>query len=61
MMIVKDYNELDGLDQFEGRKALVLYSRLIHKVVNCRWEAVGKLDKDGRIIYGEVSDENAKG
>ena len=60
MKIVKDYNEMDELEKFEGRKVLVLYSNLIHQVVNGQWSAVGKLDKDGRIIYGGLSDENAK-
>lgn len=60
MKIVKDYNEMDSLEKIEGRKVIVLYSNLIHQVVNGQWSAVGKLDKDGRIIYGGLSDENAK-
>ena len=51
MKIVKDYNEMDALEKLEGRKVLVLYSNLIHQVVNGQWSAVGKVDKDGNIIY----------
>jgi len=60
MKIVKDYNEMDSLEKIEGRKVTVLYSNLIHQVVNGQWSAVSKLDKEGRIIYGGLSDENAK-
>jgi len=51
MKIVKDYNEMDALEKFEGRKVIVLYSNLIHQVVNGQWSAVGKVDKDGNITY----------
>jgi hypothetical protein len=60
MRIVKDYNDLDKLELIEGRKVIVLYSRLIHQVINGQWSVVGRLDKDGRIIYGGLSDENPK-
>jgi len=42
---VKDYNDFEALEKIEGREVLVLYSRLIHRVIQGKWEAVGKVDK----------------
>lgn len=60
MRIVKDYNELDKLEPVKDGKVLVMYSNLIHQFIGGRWAAVGKLDKNEKIIYGRQLDEDAK-
>ena len=42
---VKDYNDLEALEKTEGREVLVLYSGLVHRMIQGKWEAVGKVDK----------------
>mgnify|MGYP001614510577 FL=1 len=48
---VKDYNELDRLEKIEGREVLVLFSNLIHRVIGGQWQAVGKVTRDGEVVY----------
>lgn len=42
MEMVEDYNELERLEKIEGREVLVLYSNLIYRVIQGKWEVVGK-------------------
>ncbi len=51
MEIVEDYNELDRLGKTEGREVLVRFANLIHRVIDGRWEVVGKLTKEGKVVY----------
>lgn len=53
-MSIKDYNELDKMEPIEGGKVLVMYSDLIHQFIDGRWEAIGRLDKNGRVICEEA-------
>lgn len=39
---VEDYNELERLEKIEGREVLVLYSNLIYRVIQGKWEVVRK-------------------
>ena len=39
---VGDYNELERLEKVEGREVLVLYSNLIYRVIQGKWEVVRK-------------------
>ncbi len=48
---VEDYNELDRLEKIEGKEVLVLFSNLIHRVIDGKWQAVGKKTQDGKIVY----------
>lgn len=48
---IEDYNELNKLQKGEGREVLVLYSDLIHRVIDGEWKVVGKVDSDGNVIY----------
>jgi len=48
---VMDYNELDRLEKIEGREVLVLFSNLIHRVIDGQWQAVGKVTRDGEVVY----------
>ncbi|MBI2069482.1 MAG: hypothetical protein HYT79_02690 [Elusimicrobia bacterium] len=48
---VKDYNALEALEKTEGREVLVLYSRLVHRVIQGKWEAVGRVDEKGNVTY----------
>lgn len=48
---VRDYNELDRLAKIDGREVLVLFSNLIHRVIDGQWQAVGKVSQDGEVVY----------
>ena len=39
---VEDYNDLERLEKTEDREVLVLYSNLIYRVIQGKWEVVGK-------------------
>ena len=44
---VEDYNALEALEKIEGREVLVLYSNLIHRVVNGAWKVTGREAEGG--------------
>ncbi len=48
---VEDYNKLERLKKIEGREVVVLYSNLIYRVIQDKWEVVGKADDEGNIKY----------
>ncbi len=48
---VKDYNELESLKKIEGMEVIVLYSNLVYRVIQGKWEVVGKVDARGNVIY----------
>lgn len=48
---VRDYNDLDRLEKIEGKEVLVLFSNLIHRMIDGKWEAVGKVTQDGKVVY----------
>lgn len=48
---IEDYNELNKLQKGEGREVLVLFSDLVHRVVEGEWKVVGKVDLEGKVKY----------
>ncbi|MBI4134151.1 MAG: hypothetical protein HY475_01865 [Candidatus Terrybacteria bacterium] len=35
----------------EGEEILVLYSRLVYRWVRRRWKVVGRMDRQGQVVY----------
>lgn len=44
---VEDYNALEALEKTEGREVLVIYSGLIHRIVNGEWKVIGRKAEGG--------------
>lgn len=48
---IEDYNKLNTLKKTEGREVHVLYSDLIHRVIDGEWQVIGKVDSEGNVKY----------
>ncbi len=61
MRTIIHYGEMLDLEGAEGMEILVLHSRLIYRRVRRKWRVVGKIDREGRLMYLEQIDLAADG
>lgn len=46
LLTVRDYNELERLEKFEGREVVVLYTKFIYRFIHGEWQVVGRIDDE---------------